>query len=199
MQTQHLRGTDQQTVGRVADYVNNGHIVVIPTDTVYGVGCDALNEAAICELYRIKQRPTHKAIPILLADASGLQQAAAYIPEIARPYIAQYWPGPLTIILPKHPHLPAVLSEDETIAVRIPGHEIARAVIRAAGGAMAVTSANLSGQPVAETAEQALNYFDGMAAAVLDAGPAPAALASTVLDCTGSQPVILREGPLKRL
>jgi len=199
LQTQHLRTTDPQAVGKAATYVKHGGIIVIPTDTVYGVGCDALNEAAIRELYRIKQRPTHKAIPILLADTADLPTVTAFIPDMAQSYMAQYWPGPLTIILPKHPHLPAILSENETIAVRIPNHEIARAVIRASGGAMAVTSANLSAQPAATTAAQALHYFAGLAAAVLDDGPAPASLASTVLDCTGSQPIILREGLLKPL
>lgn len=194
--THHLWANQPDAIQQTASFVRAGQLVIIPTDTVYGVGCAALDEAAIRELYRVKQRPFHKAIPILLADLSDLPKVARYVPDSAKVYMTRYWPGPLTIVLPRRPDLPAVLSPDDTIAVRIPNHEVARAVIRAAGGVMAVTSANTSGAPAAETAEQALAYLNGLVTAVLDDGPAPMGQASAVIDCTGNKVVILREGPV---
>ncbi len=195
-QTRHLRAEKPEDVAQTAVCVRAGQLVVIPTDTLYGVGCDAFDDTAIRYLYQIKQRSLHKAIPILLADPADLHKVAQVVPTIAQTYIARYWPGALTIVLPKRLDLPPALSPDDTIAVRIPDHEVARTVIRAAGGAMAVTSANLSGQPPAETAEQALAYLGGLVTAVLDAGPAPMGMASTVIDCTGAKPVVLRQGPV---
>jgi L-threonylcarbamoyladenylate synthase len=194
--TQHLVADRPEDVVQTAAYLQTGQLVVIPTDTLYGLACAALDEAAIRELYRVKQRPFHKAIPILLADLKDLHKVVEEVPALALPYIAQHWPGPLTIVLPKREGLPPSLSPDNTIAVRIPDHEVARAVIRAAGGVAAVTSANLSGQPAAETAVQALAYLGGWVTAVLDAGPAPMGQASTVIDCTGETAVLLRPGPV---
>ncbi len=196
MQTQHLLANRTDNINQTAVYVSAGQLVVIPTDTLYGVGCQAFNDAAIRRLYQIKQRPLNKAIPILLADLTDILKIAQSVPEVAQTIITRHWPGALTLVLPKRQGLPPALSPDETIAVRIPNHEVARAVIRAAGGAMAVTSANLSGQPPAETAGQALAYLDGLVTAVLDDGPAPMGMASTVIDCTGTIPVVLRHGPV---
>lgn len=197
LHTQHLAAHKPEEVAQTAVYVRAGGLVVIPTDTLYGVGCNAFDEVAVRRLYQVKQRPFHKAIPILLADPDDLHKVSSFVPPTAQKYIAQYWPGALTIVLPKRPDLPPGLSPNDTIAVRIPDHETARAVIRAAGGAMAVTSANLSGEPPAATAGQALAYLDGLVTAVLDAGPSPRGQASTVLDCTGSEPTVLRQGPVK--
>ncbi|HFE67387.1 MAG TPA: threonylcarbamoyl-AMP synthase [Chloroflexi bacterium] len=183
-------------IDRAAAYVRQGRLVALPTDTVYGVGCAAFDEAAIRRLYEVKQRPYHKAIPILLADLEGLTAVATHVPPQAQALIHRYWPGPLTIILPKHPALPAVLSPNEGIAARIPAHAAARALIRAAGGAMAVTSANRSGQPPAQTAAQALAYLGDGVTAVLDDGPAPMGQASTIVDCAGNDIRLIRSGPI---
>jgi len=197
LHTQHLAAYKPEDIAQTAVYVRAGGLVVIPTDTLYGVGCNAFDETAIRRLYQVKQRPFSKAIPVLLADPEDLHKVTSFVPPLAQSFIDQYWPGALTIVLPKRAELPPSLSPDDTIAVRIPDHEAARAVIRAAGGAMAVTSANLSGEPPAETAVQALAYLDGLVTAVLDAGRAPMGQASTVLDCTISEPVVLRQGPVK--
>ncbi|MBL1131020.1 MAG: threonylcarbamoyl-AMP synthase [Chloroflexi bacterium] len=194
--TQHLYADRPADVAQTAVYVCAGKLVVIPTDTVYGVGCHALDDAAIRRLYQVKQRLLYKAIPVLLADIADLEKVSFPVSPTVQQYIAQYWPGALTIVLPKRPGLPPALSPDDTIAVRIPNHKAARAVIRAAGGAMAVTSANLSGQPPAQTAEQAMAQLGGLVTAVLDDGPSSMGQASTVIDCTGTAPVILRQGPV---
>jgi L-threonylcarbamoyladenylate synthase len=173
-----------------------GRLVVFPTDTVYGVGADAWDGTAVARLYQVKERPRHKGIPILLGDAAALDEVAAAIPDSARRYMEAFWPGPLTLIVPKSPRLPAAISANEKVAVRLPDHDVTRALIRAAGGAAAATSANLSGQPPARSGEAALAALGDRVAAVLDDGPAPGGVASTVVDCTVAPPRVLRPGPI---
>jgi tRNA threonylcarbamoyl adenosine modification protein (Sua5/YciO/YrdC/YwlC family) len=192
----HLQAGTAEAVAETAVYLKQGQLVIFPTDTVYGIGADAFNEVAIARLYEAKQRPTAKAIPILLADLIDIWRVARTVPAIAERYIQQFWPGPLTLIVPKHPDLPPNISDNENIAVRIPDCEVARAVIRAAGGAVATSSANRSGQPAAATAEEAIEQLGDWAAAVLDNGPSPHSIASTILDCTGAAPQLVRQGPI---
>jgi L-threonylcarbamoyladenylate synthase len=170
--------------------------VAFPTDTVYGIGADPFDEAAIGRLYAIKQRPMEKGIPVLLADLADLERIAAGVPDSAAALIGRFWPGPLTLILPRQPLLPAIIAPEQTVAVRIPDHDVARAFIREAGGAVAASSANRSGQPPATSGNEAWRYLDGLVAAVLDDGPSPGDLASTIVDCTGPVLRILRPGPL---
>ena len=194
--TQCLPAQAPDAIKKTAAYARQGHLIVLPTDTVYGVGCDAFDGQAIQALYRAKQRPRQKAIPVLLADVSDLSRVVRVVPEDAYRLIEQFWPGPLTIILPKHPDLPPEISDNEGVAVRIPHNAVARAVIRAAGGALAVTSANRSNEPPAQTAAQAMQALGGWVTAVLDDGPAPMGIASTIIDCIGDTPTIVRQGPL---
>ena len=183
-------------IRRAAADLRAGHLIVIPTDTLYGLAGDAFNPAAVRAIYAAKQRPFSKPLPILLADNSDLTRVACFVPPIASVLIDQHWPGPLTLLLPKHPELPAEISDNDSVAVRIPDNQAARAVIRAAGGALAVTSANLTEQAPATTAVEALEKLAGFVTAVIDDGPSPHAAASTILDCTGPELKILREGPI---
>lgn len=184
------------TITQAAAQARAGNLIVIPTDTLYGLACDAFNSAAVRAIYAAKQRPFNKPIPILLADSSDLDRIVGTVPDVARSFINQFWPGPLTLLLPKHPDLPAEISNNDSVAVRIPDSRVGREIIRAAGGALAVTSANLSGQAPAETAVAALNQLAGWVTAVVDDGPSPHAAASTILDCTGDELKLLREGPI---
>jgi L-threonylcarbamoyladenylate synthase len=185
-----------ETVSQAAAEARAGNLIVIPTDTLYGLAGDAFNRTAVQMIYAAKQRPFSKPIPILLADHNDLQRVVRTLPAAAQAFINQYWPGPLTLLLPKHPNLPAEISHNDSVAVRIPNSQVGRAIIRAAGGALAVTSANLSGQEPAETAVDALNQLAGWVTAVVDDGPSPHAEASTILDCTGPELKLLREGPI---
>lgn len=194
--TRLLSATDPEAIHETAVLLQQGHLVVFPTDTVYGVGVDAFNDAAIRRLYAVKQRPLHKGIPILLADPDDLGKVAAFIPPLARQHIAQHWPGPLTIIVPKHFGLPPSISPNDGIALRIPDHPVARALIRAAGGALATSSANLSDQPPALSGQQALAALNGLVSVVLDDGPSPGDHPSTIISYLGDRPVIVREGPI---
>lgn len=196
LETRYLRAGQQSAIAEAAISLRRGLPVVFPTDTVYGVGVMPFDEAAIEHLYVVKGRPASKGIPILLADPADLALVAEAIPPIAQTLIDRFWPGPLTLIVPRVPGLPDAISPNDTIAVRIPDHEVARALIREAGGAVATSSANLSGQKPARTGEAALAALNGLVAVVLDDGPAPGARPSTIIDCTMSRPVVLREGPL---
>ncbi|MBK8904961.1 MAG: threonylcarbamoyl-AMP synthase [Anaerolineaceae bacterium] len=195
-QTQLLPAHRPGTITHAAAEARAGRLIVIPTDTLYGLAGDAFNPDAIRAIYAAKQRENTKAIPILLADSTDLPRVARFVPAVAQTFINQYWPGPLTILLPKHRDLPPEISHNDAIAVRIPDNAVARDIIRAAGGALAVTSANLSGQTPAETAAAAVEQLAGWVTAVVDDGPSPHGLASTVLDCTGHELKILREGPI---
>ncbi|MCA9932435.1 MAG: threonylcarbamoyl-AMP synthase [Ardenticatenaceae bacterium] len=193
---QLLPGTSAKAIAVAAQLLRQGQLVVFPTDTVYGVGVVAFDVAAVEKLFMAKQRPFHKGIPILLADPADLDKVAWDIPPVAHAYIAQYWPGPLTLVVPRRPGLPGNLAPNDTIAVRVPDCDIARAIIRQAGGAVAATSANLSEQPPAQTAVAGMASLGTVAAAVVDGGPSRGGAASTVVDCTVSPPQILRTGPI---
>ena len=196
MTTRRLDAADATAIVAAADLLRRGLPVVLPTDTVYGVGVLPFDAAAVDRLYAVKGRPAEKGIPILLGDVADVAHVAGIIPPAAAALMAHFWPGPLTLIVPRRPELPANLSPDDTIAVRVPDHAVTRALIRAAGGAVAATSANVSGQPPARAADEALLALGGRVAAVLDDGPSPGGVASTVVDCTVDPPVIRRVGPL---
>jgi L-threonylcarbamoyladenylate synthase len=196
MTTLRLDANDPAAIAAAAERLRRGLPVVLPTDTVYGVGVLPFDAAAIDRLYAIKGRPAEKGIPILLGDVADVAYVAGIIPPQAAALMAHFWPGPLTLVVPRSPELPANLSPDDTVAVRVPDHAVARALIRAAGGAVAATSANLSGQPPALTADEVLAALGGRVAAVLDDGPSPGGVASTVVDCTVDPPLIRRAGPL---
>ncbi len=196
IETHHLIGGTAQAIEETAVAIQNGQLVVFPTDTVYGVGCNPFDEQAVGRLFAVKGRPLHKGIPILLADVADLDKVAHTIPPFAQQLIDRFWPGPLTLIVPKRAELPAVISDNEGVAVRIPNNLLARAVIRAAGGAVAATSANETGEPAAQTGQQALEALGGKVAIVLDAGPTNQSMASTVIDCMHEPCRILRSGPI---
>lgn len=192
MQTKAVSASE---IRAALNVLQNGGIVAFPTDTVYGLGALAFDNAAIESIYTAKDRSIEKAIPILIGDLSGLDQIADDIPNMALHFAARFWPGPLTCIVPKKQTLPLAVSATSTVAVRIPNHPDALALLRAAGP-MAVTSANISGQPSPSTAKEVYAQLIGRIPLILDGGKTPGGIPSTVVDCTGSEPVILREGPI---
>jgi L-threonylcarbamoyladenylate synthase len=172
-------------------------LVAFPTDTVYGVGAIAWNREAVGKLYIAKLRSLDKAIPILLADPADLDEVARDVSPAVRRLAERFWPGPLTIVVPRSAQVPdEVTSGGDSVAVRVPDHPLARALIREAGAPLATTSANLSGGPSPVTAHEVSAQLAGRVALILDGGRCPGGVASTVVDLTGSSPVILRPGPI---
>ncbi len=191
-----LPASNLASITAAAALAGAGELVVFPTDTVYGVGTSAFDEAAVARLYEVKERPLDKGIPVLLADNSDLAYVCAALTPEAQRLVDQFWPGPLTLIVPRRSDLPPNLSPNANIAVRIPDLAVARELIRAAGGALAVSSANLSGQPPATSGPDAFAALSGKVRAVVDGGATPGNLASTIVDCTTTPARVLRQGPL---
>ena len=170
-------------------------LVAFPTDTVYGLGTLAFDGPTALKLYVAKERPPEKAIPILIADIADLDQVATDVPPIAYRLMECFWPGALTLVVPKLASVPMEVSASETVAVRIPDYDLARALLRLTGP-LAVTSANRSTGPNPRTAQEVLAQLAGRIDAILDGGVTPGGVPSTVLDCTQATPRILRDGAL---
>ncbi len=197
MDTKLIPAAQPDAIEQALRILRAGGLAAFPTDTVYGVGALAFDGLAVESIYAAKDRPVEKAIPILIADADDLDKVAVDVPPMARILAARFWPGPLTLVVPKQPTLPEAISATATVAVRIPDHPVARALLRAAGP-MAVTSANLSGQPSPVNAEEVMRQLNGRIPLVLDGGVTPGGVPSTLVDCLGAEPVLLREGPLTK-
>lgn len=182
---------------RAAALLRAGELVAFPTDTVYGAGAVAWDRQAVAKLYVAKLRALDKAIPLLLAAADDLDLVAVNVSPAARRLAQRFWPGPLTLVLPKARGVPdEVTAGGATVAVRVPDHSLALALIRLAGAPLATTSANLSGHPSPVTAEEVTEQLAGRIAMILDGGRCPGGVPSTLVDVTGETPHILRPGPL---
>jgi L-threonylcarbamoyladenylate synthase len=180
---------------RAVEVLEAGGLVAFPTDTVYGVAALPWDVDAVSRLYEAKQRPSDRPIPLLLSDADQLNRVATPPPWVMQ-VIARFWPGGLTLVLPKTEIVPDVVSPGPTVAVRLPDLPLARDLIRSAGGVLAVTSANLSGQPSPVTAQEVEEQLGGRIELILDGGPCRGGVPSSLLDCTLSPPVLLRRGAI---
>jgi L-threonylcarbamoyladenylate synthase len=188
-------GRISEGIRRAVEVLGSGGMVAFPTDTVYGVGVRVLDEAAIRRLYRAKGRSLDKPIPVLLANLEQLPEIALGPMDRALQLGERYWPGPLTLVLRRHPNLPAIVSSTDTVGVRIPDHPVALALL-AAAGPMAVSSANRSGETNPRTAADVVKGLGGRIDLILDGSRTPGGQPSTVVDCTGERLQILRAGPI---
>ena len=188
-----------ETWQRAAEIIAEGGLVVFPTDTVYGVGCDPYNVDAIARVFEAKSRSHLKALPLLLSDTSVLGRVTLGANRHVHALCKQFWPGALTIVLKKAADLPDDLGSATTVAVRVPDHLSLRGFISSCGGALAATSANLSGQPDAVDAQSAEEYLGNRVQLVVDGGRARGGVPSTVVDCTGDLPLVLRAGAISEV
>jgi len=184
----------QREIEQGAAILQNGGVIAFPTDTVYGLGADAFNARAVERIYEIKTRPKDRPLPVLIADVRQLTALAGPIPEIARFLARQFWPGGLTLVLAKKDSLLPYLASTPTIAVRIPAHPVCLALIRQLGNPLIGTSANVTGQPPALTAEEVEHQLGGRIDFVINGGSCPGGKESTIVDVTREPPIILREG-----
>jgi L-threonylcarbamoyladenylate synthase len=187
---------DPDTLDQALALLRAGEPIAFPTDTVYGVGAAALDATAVLRLYAVKRRPLAQAIPLLIADLADLDHVAAGVAPLAR-RLARLWPGALTLVVPAAPQLPPeLLAGGATVAVRLPDHAWLRALIRALGAPLAATSANLHGGADPQTAAQVIAQLGGALPLVIDGEATPGPIPSTIVDCTGPEPRLLRQGAL---
>jgi L-threonylcarbamoyladenylate synthase len=194
-------GVDAKVVSRAGFALRNGEVVAIPTDTVYGLAAALDRPDAIERLYAVKGRPAEKAIPVLISDTAHVHTLTSRLSSTADHLTQTFWPGALTLVLPAMPGLPpgvtTVTSEGiETVAVRVPGNELARSIIAAAGGALAVTSANRSGEAPAVEAREVNRVGLTQPLLIVDGGRVLGGVPSTIVDATLERPKILREGAI---
>ena len=188
-------GIEEDGIRRAGEILKKGGLVAFPTETVYGLGANALDETAAGRIYRAKGRPSDNPLIVHIADWKDIFLIAEEIPEQAEKLAEAFWPGPLTMILKKSDAVPLTTTGGlSTVAVRMPDHDIARALIRAGGGYVAAPSANTSGRPSPTTAQHVADDMDGVIDMIIDGGPAGIGLESTIVDLTEGTPVILRPG-----
>ncbi|MCB0024376.1 MAG: L-threonylcarbamoyladenylate synthase [Caldilinea sp.] len=175
--------------------IRAGQLVAFPTETVYGLGANALDAAAVARIFAAKQRPSTDPLIVHLADASHLERITADIPPVVERLAERFWPGPLTLVVRRGAHVaPNVSSGRDTVAVRVPAHPVAHALLAACDLPIAAPSANLFSRPSPTTAQHVLADLDGRVDIILDGGPATIGLESTVIDLTQTPPVLLRPG-----
>lgn len=178
-----------------ADVLLRGGVAAIPTDTVYGFAALVHDEKAIERLYRIKERSQNKSIAVLLGDAVQAHEVAHEFPAKAQRLADKYWPGALTIIIRKKTGLPADLTSNDLVGLRIPDHEFTRDLIRLTGP-LAVTSANISGQPPAKSIAEFNDELGDQLDIIIDGGPSRGGVPSSVINCDADPAIILREGAI---
>jgi len=184
------------SVEKAARIVTKGGVVVYPTDTVYGLGCNPFNEEAVEKIFKIKGERI-KPLPILASGVEEIEKIAHTTDKALR-LAEKFWPGPLTMVLPKKASLPSIATRDwNSVAVRVPNHKVALELIRMSGGLLIGTSANKTGKKPPQTAQEASKQIGEEVDLIIDDGPTPIGASSTIIDLTQSKPKILRQGPIK--
>ena len=190
-----VKPVSPESIEEAAQLIRDGELVGMPTETVYGLGANALDETAVRKIFAAKGRPADNPLIVHVSCLDEIVPLVKYIPESAKRLMEAFWPGPMTLILPKSDAIPSVVSAGlDTVGIRLPQSEAARALIRAAGRPIAAPSANRSGRPSPTTAQHMLEDMDGRIPLILDGGPCAVGVESSVIDATGEVPVILRPG-----
>ncbi len=195
--TEFCQARDPGCLEEAANRVEAGEVIAVPTDTIYGLVCRYDLEKAILDLYGVKERPAEKALPVLVGEVAQLAAVAQTpIPPLAQRLIRRHWPGPLTLVLLARPGLPPALTAGgRTVAVRLPDHPFVRDLARRVGP-LASSSANRSGGSECHSAREVYDQLAGRIPLIVDGGVTPGGQASTVVDLSGPEPRILREGPI---
>lgn len=184
-----------ESIAEAGAIIRAGGLVGMPTETVYGLGADALNERAVLSIFAAKNRPADNPLIVHVASLEEITPLVREIPDAAKRLMEAFWPGPMTLILPKADCIPTAVSAGlDTVGIRMPDSEAARALIRAAGTPIAAPSANRSGKPSPTTAQHVLEDMDGRIEMILDGGACAVGVESSVIDVTGETPIILRPG-----
>lgn len=186
---------DAAVIREAERVLREGGLVAFPTETVYGLGADALNPDAVAGIFAAKERPADDPLIVHVAEPHEVDRVVEHVPEVARHLMERFWPGPLTLVLPRRSNVPlSVTAGGPTVAVRCPASEVARALIAAAGAPVAAPSANRFAHTSPTLAAHVLADLDGRIDLVLDGGPTRVGVESTVLDVSGERPILLRPG-----
>lgn len=186
---------DMSVIEKAGEIIKRGGLVAFPTETVYGLGGDALNPESSRKIYAAKGRPSDNPLIVHICDFEDIYKIADYIPEAAKRLAKKFWPGPLTMIFKKKDIVPKETTGGlDTVAIRFPSHPVAKAFIKAAGGFVAAPSANLSGRPSPTTGEHVYEDMNGRIEMIIDSGPCDIGLESTIVDFTQDVPMMLRPG-----
>jgi len=194
-----VRADAEGALAEAVAVLKGGGVVAYPSDTVYGLGAAASDEAVVQRVFAVKDRGSEKALSLLLADVVDLAPLCAEVPLAARVLAQRYWPGPLTLVLRRSPaYHSAALGGGDTVAVRVPNHPFLRDLIRALGEPITGTSANRSGRPACRSAEDVEQELGDAVDLIVDGGPSREGSESTVVSLTGSLLLVLREGAIPR-
>jgi L-threonylcarbamoyladenylate synthase len=196
MTTPILLTADPQALLYAVTLLHHGGLIALPTDTVYGIAAHGLLGEAVEKIYVAKGRPNEKAIPLLLASADEIESVAREAPPIVRRLMQRFWPGALTLVLKKQPHLPLAVTSTDTVAVRVPDHPFVRELIRALNAPLAATSANKSGQPELLDAQSIVRELGDQLDLILDGGVCKGGVPSTIVDVTVEPLRVLRVGAI---
>ena len=202
MKTVYFKEPTKENIEVAAKIIRDGGLLAIPTETVYGLGADALNEDAVLRIFLAKGRPQDNPLIIHVPDSSWLARYCQNVPDAAYALAEKFWPGPLTMILPRKPIVPLRTTAGlETVGVRCPDHPVTRAIIAAADVPIAAPSGNTSGRPSPTSAADMLEDMDGKIDGIFDGGPCGVGVESTIIDLTCQPPRLLRAGglPLEEL
>lgn len=195
MKTRYLSAVDEKTPEIAAEIIKNGGLVAIPTETVYGLGANGLDENAVLKIFEAKGRPQDNPLILHVSDPSQIQRFCHDIPQGAYDLAEAFWPGPLTMVLPARDVVPKRTTAGlSTVGVRCPDSAVTREIIRLSGVPIAAPSANISGKPSTTTAQHVLHDHDGKIDAIVDGGPCRVGVESTIVDLTDSRPRLLRPG-----
>jgi len=191
------KNVEAQTIQIIIRTLSRGGVIIFPTDTYYGLGADCFSKKAVRKIYQVKKRGFSKPLPVLIADVGMARKIAAEIPPLFHSLSAEFWPGPLTLILKAAELLPPELvGPGRTIGIRLPAVLWLRELIRQAGFPLIATSANISGEGEITSAEKVIQIFCHKVDLIVDGGQTPGSLPSTVVDLTSGEAILIREGAI---
>jgi L-threonylcarbamoyladenylate synthase len=197
MQTIIVSAENPDSINTALSLFREGDIVAFPTDTVYGLGADPFQASGIIKLFEAKGRDSNKAIAVLVGTLDQIELVTDHMTKLALRLCDAFWPGGLTVIVPKKSTLPELISNTDRIGIRMPNHPLTLDLLKKFGP-LATTSANLSGKTDARSAMDVYQQLNSRVPLILDGGNCPGGVPSTVVDCSGKEPIILREGPISQ-